>query len=178
MTVARDPPSGVESAQSTETAIVAGGAALLLLAAGYAVATHGVDETLLTAKRALEDFTATVQALGPRGVVLYAAAYALLELLLLPATPLALTAGALYGVVPGTACSAAAGLTAATIAFLVGRYVARDRVLALAKGAPQFAALDRAIGRDGFRVTLLINLSPLCSLQNLLNYAVRAQCAH
>ncbi len=169
------PPSTLPAAHGGEAALLAGGAALLVAAASFGVATHGVDETLALAASKLEDFTALVQSLGPAGWLLYMGTYAAMEVLLLPATPLALTAGALFGTAPGTMLSAVGGLAGATTAFLLGRYALRERVLAAAQDAPQFAALDRAIGRDGFKVTLLVNLSPASSLQNLLNYCVRAR---
>ena len=157
-----------------EGQVLIGGGVLLLMGLGYAVFTSGFDETMTAAKGALVGFSDVVRSLGPAGWLLYAAAYAGLEVVLLPATPLALTAGLLFGVVPGTLLSCAAGLTGATTSFLLARYAFRDRVLAAAKDAPQFAAIDRAIGRDGLKVVLLVNLSPLSGLQNLLNYGVRA----
>jgi uncharacterized membrane protein YdjX (TVP38/TMEM64 family) len=168
--VARDTPAVEHGSHGGEATVIACGVALLAAAAAYGVATHGVGETLAMAKDAVEQFAALVDSLGPAGYVLYAVVYGAMEVLLLPATPLALTAGALFGEEAGTLCSAVGGLFGATAAFLIGRYVARDRVLALAKNTPQFAALDRAIGREGFKVCLLVNLSPAASLQNLLNY--------
>ena len=86
---------------------------------------------------------------------LSAAAYAGLEVLLLPATPVALTAGPLFGLGPGTALSALGGLTGACTCFLLGRTVARRRVLVWTEGSTVFRAIDRAIAKDGFRVVLL-----------------------
>ena len=48
-------------------------------------------------------------------------------------------------------------------------YRTRAQVLDLAKGNKQFAAIDRAIGKDSFRVVLLLRLSPLLPLA-LSNY--------
>lgn len=42
--------------------------------------------------------------------------------------------------------------------------MARDRVLQYASTHPKFAAIDRAIGRDGLRVVFLLRLSPLLPL--------------
>ena len=167
-------PALVATAHKGEGQVLVGGAALVVAALGYGVFSLGFDETMTAAKGALVSFSDVVRGLGPAGVVLYLLAYAGLEVVLLPATPLALTAGALFGVVPGTLLSCMAGLTGATSSFLLARYAFRDRVLAAANDAPQFAAIDRAIGRDGFKVVLLVNLSPLSGLQNLLNYGVRA----
>ena len=50
---------------------------------------------------------------------------------------------------------------AATVAFLIARFVARDKIRELAGKNPKFLAIDRAIGEDGFRVVALLRLSPL-----------------
>ena len=82
----------------------------------------------------------------------------------MPAIPLTMTAGVIFGVVPGTAVVSVAATIAATGAFLIARYVARDKIAALAEKNPKFAAIDRAIGKDGFRVVALLRLSPLLPL--------------
>lgn len=94
----------------------------------------------------------------------YGAVYATLEVLAVPAIPLTMTAGAIFGVVPGTAVVSASATLAATAAFLIARYAARDRVQAYAARSPRFAAVDRAIGKDGFKVVTLLRLSPLLPL--------------
>jgi uncharacterized membrane protein YdjX (TVP38/TMEM64 family) len=59
---------------------------------------------------------------------------------------------------------------AASVAFLIARYFARDRILKLVKGNKKFLAIDKAIGENGFGVVTLLRLSPLLpfSLGNYL----------
>lgn len=109
-------------------------------------------------------FTAVVDDLGPAGYFAYGLVYAGLEVLAVPAIPLTMTAGVVFGVVPGTAVVSAAATAAATASFLIARYAARERVQAYAAKSPRFAAVDRAIGRDGLRVVTLLRLSPLLPL--------------
>ncbi len=109
-------------------------------------------------------FSAVVDDLGPAGYVAYGLVYAGLEVLAVPAIPLTMTAGVVFGIVPGTAVVSAAATAAATASFLIARYAARDRVQAYAAKSPRFAAVDRAIGRDGLRVVTLLRLSPLLPL--------------
>jgi len=161
-------------ALGAEASLVLSGVSLLVLVVANAVSVNGVEETLASAKAVLADFGALVSDLGPAGYLLYCGAYAGLELLLLPATPLALSAGALFGSGPGILLSSLGSLGGATGAFLLARYVARDRVLAATANMPKFRAIDRAVGRDGFKVVMLVNLSPLSSLQNVLNYGYGA----
>ena len=50
---------------------------------------------------------------------------------------------------------------AASVAFLIARYFARERILKLVEGNKKFLAIDKAIGENGFRVVTLLRLSPL-----------------
>ena len=65
---------------------------------------------------------------GPLGYLAYGGVYALLELAIIPAIPLTMTAGVLFGVFPGLAVVSASGTLAATLSFLIARYAARDKV--------------------------------------------------
>ena len=65
---------------------------------------------------------------GVRRYAAYGAVYVGLELLAVPAIPLTMTSGVIFGVVPGTIVVSVASVAAATLAFLIARYAARDRV--------------------------------------------------
>jgi uncharacterized membrane protein YdjX (TVP38/TMEM64 family) len=142
----------------------AGALASLAAAAGLAAVLGGAYLARGQVAAALDGFSLLIDAWGPWGYAAYVLVYAALELLAVPAIPLTMTAGALFGVVPGAALVSVAATAAATGAFLIARYVARDRVAAWAAGDARFAAIDRAIGRDGFRVVALLRLSPLLPL--------------
>ena len=60
--------------------------------------------------------------------VAYGVVYTLLEILAVPAVPLTMTAGIIFGPVPGVIVVSGASTTAATLSFLIARYAARDRV--------------------------------------------------
>ena len=79
----------------------------------------------------LDYFIERVDEWGPWGYVAYGALYTALEIVALPAIPLTMTAGVLFGIVPGTIVVSGAATTAATIAFLIARYAARDKVCCL-----------------------------------------------
>jgi uncharacterized membrane protein YdjX (TVP38/TMEM64 family) len=59
----------------------------------------------------------------------------------------------------------------ATAAFLLGRSIARDMIARRIAGNKRFEAIDHAIGHGGFRIVLLLRLSPLFPF-NLLNYGL------
>ncbi|EFJ44910.1 hypothetical protein VOLCADRAFT_121223 [Volvox carteri f. nagariensis] len=109
-------------------------------------------------------FMDAVDSWGPLGYLAYAAVYTGLEVLAVPAIPLTMTAGVIFGPVAGTLITSLSGTLAATIAFLIARYAARDRVLRWARRNKKFAAIDKAIARDGFKFVTLLRLSPLFPL--------------
>lgn len=111
-----------------------------------------------------------VSGLGPAGVVAFVAIYVLACVLMLPGSVLTLGAGAVFGVVKGTAIVSVAATLGATAAFLVGRYFARERVARMIEGNPRFRAIDEAVGREGWKIVGLTRLSPVFPF-NLLNYA-------
>ena len=119
----------------------------------------------------LPRFAEWVQGLGAAGVIAFGAAYILATLLLIPGSLLTLAAGALFGVVRGTAIVFVAASAGASLAFLIARYLARERVARRVRQNPRYAAIDRAIGASGRKIVVLLRLSPVFPF-NLLNYAL------
>ena len=97
--------------------------------------------------------------------------YVIATVLLLPGSLLTLGAGFLFGLPVGFAMVSVSSVTGAALAFLVGRFFAREWVEGKLTGMPRFAALDRAVGDKGALIVLLTRLSPLFPF-NLLNYAL------
>lgn len=118
----------------------------------------------------LNQFSGIIEGYGPAGYALFVAVYAGLEILAIPAIPLTMSAGLLFGSVTGTIIVSISGTVAASIAFLIARYFARERILKLVEGNKKFLAIDKAIGENGFKVVTLLRLSPLLpfSLGNYL----------
>ncbi|GMH00120.1 hypothetical protein Nepgr_001959 [Nepenthes gracilis] len=118
----------------------------------------------------LTRFSTLIEGYGPAGYGLYVAVYAGLEILAIPAIPLTMSAGLLFGSLTGTIIVSISGTVAASVAFLIARYFARERILKLVEGNKKFLAIDKAIGENSFRVVALLRLSPLLpfSLGNYL----------
>lgn len=118
----------------------------------------------------LTQFSDFLEGYGSAGYVLFVLGYAGLEVLAIPAVPLTMSAGLLFGSLYGTILVSISGTLAATASFLIARYLARDRIVAMAKNNKKFLAIDKAIGEDSFRVVTLLRLSPLLpfSLGNYL----------
>jgi len=117
----------------------------------------------------LNIFSDYLAGMGPSGFALYMAVYCGLELLAVPAIPLTMTAGALFGVIPGTIAASVAGTVAATGAFVAARYFLRQKVVDWAEQNPKFKAIDAAIADEGLKIVVLLRLSPLLPL-SLSNY--------
>ncbi|KAJ8625343.1 hypothetical protein MRB53_033873 [Persea americana] len=118
----------------------------------------------------LTQISGFIEGYGTAGYALFVVVYAGLEILAIPAIPLTMSAGLLFGSFTGTIIVSISGTVAATVAFLIARYFARDRILKLVEGNKKFLAIDKAIGENGFRVVTLLRLSPLLpfSLGNYL----------
>lgn len=108
---------------------------------------------------------------GAVGVVVYTLAYILATVLLLPGSILTLGAGFAYGPVWGTVLVSPVSVVAATLAFVLGRTVARNWVSRRMEKNPRFAAINKAIGESGFKIVFLLRLSPIFPF-NVLNYAL------
>jgi uncharacterized membrane protein YdjX (TVP38/TMEM64 family) len=79
-------------------------------------------------------------------------------LLLLPLSLLTLLAGFLFGLWQGFAVIWVASLIASTLAFWIGRFIARPWVERKIHRKSTYVAIDRAIRRKGFLVVLLTRL--------------------
>jgi len=125
---------------------------------------------LLPVAEWLRGFQERVTGMGLMGGVLYGVVYVLAALLFVPGSVLTIGAGVVFGVAWGTLVVAVAATTAAGLAFLIARYLARDRVQAMASKNAKFGAIDRAIQQQGWKVVALLRLSPVVpySLSNYL----------
>jgi uncharacterized membrane protein YdjX (TVP38/TMEM64 family) len=111
-----------------------------------------------------------VDGLGWWGPVALVGLYIVACVLLIPGSVLTLGAGAAFGVVKGALAVSVGATLGAAAAFLVGRYVARGWVKGKVAGNERFAAVDSAVGREGFKIVFLTRLSPVFPF-NILNYA-------
>lgn len=109
--------------------------------------------------------------LGASAPAAFIVVYVLLTVALVPNSFLTIASGALFGLFWGTVYSFAASVLGAVGAFLMARYVVRDRMARRIVADPRFQRVDRAICRKGLRVMLLIRLSPVFPF-SLLNYAL------
>jgi uncharacterized membrane protein YdjX (TVP38/TMEM64 family) len=110
-----------------------------------------------------------IKSYGVLAPVIYALVYIVATLLLIPGSVLTLGAGPLFGFWRGFLIVVISANLAALCAYLLARTALRQRVAQWAAANPKFAALDRAIGQNGFKMVLLSRLSPAFPF-TLLNY--------
>jgi uncharacterized membrane protein YdjX (TVP38/TMEM64 family) len=141
--------------------------ALGLLAAGLLAWALGLYD--LVRLEQLARLRTRIEAFGPWAPLLYVAGYVVAELLFVPALPVTLLGGLVFGPVRGTVYTWIGGTLAAAIAFLIARHLARDTVDRWRARSPRLERIDAAVERHGWRILMLTRLVPLFpfNLQNL-----------
>lgn len=111
-----------------------------------------------------------IDSLGILGGIAFIGLYIVATVAFLPGSILTLGAGVVFGVLMGSVYVFVGATLGAIAAFLVGRYLARDRISQKIANNPNFAAIDQAVAQEGFKIVLLTRLSPVFPF-NLLNYS-------
>lgn len=141
---------------------------LLILAAVVAILVLGGKH--LNLQQRISDALAWIAGLGTAGMGIYAGLYIFACVFFIPGSLLTLGAGAIYGVVIGSLLVSGSSVMGASIAFLIGRYLARGWIASKIDGNARFSAIDDAVASEGWKIVGLTRLSPVFSF-NLLNYA-------
>lgn len=141
----------------------------------YALAGLAVLALLIFAGRQagayIPRFAAWVESLGVWGPVVFVLGYAIATVAFIPGSLLTLAAGAIFGLAKGTLLTLLGATLGSSAAFLIARYLARGAIERKIAGNARFAAIDRAVGREGFKIVALLRLSPVFPF-NLLNYSL------
>jgi len=119
----------------------------------------------------LPRFTQWVASLGAWGPLAFIAGYSIAPVIFAPAFLLTIAAGAIFGFVKGVIYVMIGATIGATLAFLTGRYLARQFVEGLLTRDPRLLLIDRAVERHGFRLVALLRMSPAVPFV-LLNYVL------
>mmetsp|Transcript_24742 Transcript_24742/g.52483 ORF Transcript_24742/g.52483 Transcript_24742/m.52483 type:complete len:378 (+) Transcript_24742:246-1379(+) len=158
------------TADSTKLILIGGTAFILAAAAALAVSMGndlGIDlelgQLIKDPSSSFDMILSSLETMDPqKGMIYFSSFYVLAEILAIPAVPL-LTAssGYLFGTLPGTATCLFSAAIAASISFVIGRTLLRGYVENVLADNPKFASMDRAIEKEGFKLMLLLRLSPL-----------------
>jgi uncharacterized membrane protein YdjX (TVP38/TMEM64 family) len=113
-------------------------------------------------------------------MVVFVLAIGILVVFLFPGSILMTAAGAAYGLGGGFLIAQSGATLGAGLAFLVSRYLARGRVSRWVATKPKFAAVDQAIGNEGWKVVLLTRCCPIFPyiFQNYAYGLTRVSFAH
>lgn len=105
-----------------------------------------------------EDF---IRQLGPWGPVLYIAVFLVGTSIFVPESIIAIAAGAIFGLWMGLLWVVIAGTLTAMVIFVLSRHLFRSRIEQLLSSHPKIQAIDAATTESGFRLMVLLRLSPL-----------------
>lgn len=119
----------------------------------------------------LQGFAQWVDGLGAWGPIVFIIGYAVATVAFVPGLLLTVAAGAIFGILQGSIYVFVGATLGSSAAFLVSRYLARSAIERRLGGNQKFAAIDRAIGGQGFKIVFLLRLSPVFPF-NLLNYGL------
>ena len=109
----------------------------------------------------LEATVEKVASLGPLGYLYFSLIYIAAEILAIPVMPLTASSGYLFGLLPGALVVLISATVAACISFFIGRFFLRDWARSKTAGNSLWKMIDTAVGREGFKIILLLRLSPL-----------------
>ncbi|MGD0074218.1 MAG: TVP38/TMEM64 family protein [Candidatus Binataceae bacterium] len=133
--------------------------------------TIAVAMIVLPVSKILFSLFETAHAMGVWGPALIAAAYVPACLFVVPGMFLTIASGYLFGITTGAITAWIGSTAGATAAFIAGRVLARELVVAGMSGNPKRAGMDQAISDHGVRFAILTRLTPLIPF-NLLNYVL------
>ncbi len=126
---------------------------------------------LLPLAEALRALRGLLEGLGPLAPLLFVLVFAVATLLLLPGSPLSVTAGAVFGLGLGAVSAFAGAVLASTAALLLARGLLRPRVERWIGAHPRLRAVDELLARRGPLVACLLRLTPALPF-GLLSYAL------
>jgi len=139
-----------------------------ILAIGLKISDVDLGDIVGTVQAFLDDpattmlgVTESVKTMGPMGVFYFGFMYTIAEVLAIPAVPLTASAGYLFGVSTGFLVVLISANIAASISFLIGRTLLRSTVQEMLKDYPDFQKIDRGIQKEGFKLMMLLRLSPV-----------------
>ena len=103
----------------------------------------------------------TFKHLGALGVLIYSAGIIVLGAAILPLSPFAMGAGAIFGFWGGFIAITIGTNAGAVINFLLSRYIARAAISRRLANHEKFRVIDAAVGREGGKIIALLRLCPL-----------------
>jgi uncharacterized membrane protein YdjX (TVP38/TMEM64 family) len=111
-----------------------------------------------------------IAGIGPWAPAVFIGGYVAAVVAFVPALPLTILAGLVFGPLWGTIYTSIASTAGACLSFLLARYAARGVVARWMEPYPALGRIDRAVARHGARIVMITRLVPIFPF-NLQNYA-------
>lgn len=118
----------------------------------------------------VDELRGWIESLGVWGPAAYVAVYAVLVTIAVPATPLTVLAGAMFGSVVGVVVVSVASTLGAVVSMLAARYLLRDAMTRRFESSPRFQRLSSLSESQGALIVAAIRLIPIFPFA-ALNYA-------
>jgi len=141
------------------------------LALGVLLALGLVAVVVLPLRDWASALIAGLQGLGGVGIALFAVVYVFAIAVAIPGSVLTMAAGFAWGPGWGFLIVSPVSIVGATLAFLIGRHLLRDRVAAWIAQSSRLQAIDDAVAAHGTVMVMLLRLSPIMPF-NVLNYVM------
>jgi len=125
--------------------------------------------SLFPVKEWIRNLTYLLRGYGALGMLLFIVVYGASTVGFIPGSIFTVAAGLIYGVWVGTAVALSGATVGAALAFLVSRYLFRNWMQKMITQNEKLRAFDHAIARRGWKIVILLRLSPLVPF-NLSNY--------
>lgn len=161
-------PSGAwqaprQTQMTSEPSAVAAGRVNQLIAPSRHIncQTSAMPEAFTWVSELIDQMPQRVAELGPLGPAYFILVYIVAECLALPALPLTLSSGYLFGLPLGVFVTLVSGTVAAAIGFTLSRTFLRPQIEKLAAGNEQFRRINLAVEKEGLKIIFLLRLSPL-----------------
>jgi uncharacterized membrane protein YdjX (TVP38/TMEM64 family) len=104
----------------------------------------------------------TLKSMGPGGMLAVGAAQVFVAASgILPASLIGVAAGAVFGLKLGFVVASVSTMAGAMLAFLLSRSVFRPVIARRLERSPRLRNIDRAVGRDGWKLVFLLRMSPV-----------------
>jgi uncharacterized membrane protein YdjX (TVP38/TMEM64 family) len=101
------------------------------------------------------------QGLGWLGIVAYAGIIVLVQLCLVPVSPLAMASGVIFGYWGGFLAVTLGTGFAVAFNFIIARHLARKPIERRLARSEKFRLIDEAIGREGWKIIAMLRFCPL-----------------
>jgi len=145
---------------------------LVVLVAVVALANHfGLFDMLKegTLRERVERLDAMFKGMGAWAPAVLVAIWVVASVIMLPGLPIAIASGLVFGAVWGSVYSTIGANLGAILAFLIGRYAARDMVAGWIEKNRALRKIDEGVKQQGWRMLMITRLVPIFPF-NIQNY--------